>query len=1042
MKLRSTVLFSVLLLAALAADAVTIPGAKIRRPKAIDVKFNSPGFRVPDGYTVELVAGPPLVNHPIMAGLDDRGRLFVSETAGMNLRNRELDEQLPNYMTMLEDTDGDGFFDKSTRFADQMTFPQGALWHQGALYVSSPPGLWRFEDTDNDGVADQRKQLADGFAYTGNAADVHGPFLHPNGRLYWCHGRKGHEVYQADGKTLVSKAKGARIWSCLPDGSDIRVHAGGGMDNPVEVVFTPEGDIIGSVNLFYGRPRGDVLVHWQYGGAFPRHDQQAVIAEFKRTGDLLPEIHNFGHVAVSGLCRYRSGVFAEEYQGNIFQTFFNMAKIQRVEIEPNGKGGYSAKVHDFLQADSTDVHFTDVLEDEDGSLLIIDTGGWFRIGCPTSQIAKPDVRGAIYRVRKKIADPQRRVRDYPWKHFKREQLAALLMNPQFAVRDHARERLIASADDRTPGWLAPLLKSGESDVRLNVIWTLSRLNNPLARSLLWTTLDSEHASDRQTACNALGGMGDRGAVSRLTKLLNDPSPAVQREAAVALGRIGDPSAALFLVEKLSQSLSREVEHAVIYALIELDNSSTIDWALNRSVSATRTAALLTAADQMNSSPLQPRSLLAHLGSADDTLAAAVTRIAVRRAEWAPEITSVFRDWLEKRDFSPQRLRSLRAILPAHLNTESGKALIGRLLNWPDDKNGGIYQLATELIALATAPKLDARWKSALSRGLAPGNQARLDATLAAVAALRDKSFDPALQSLGRNQSLPRILRVKAMSAVSSRGGRIDNDSLNMLVELLGLDSSVRDRGEAARLLSNARLTTAQLKTLAPRAAGLGPIELPSFLQAFVRNRDVEVGQKLVAALIDAPGTGSLNLAELKRILSRYPPEVMKAAEGMLKELDARAANQTKRLAALARDLPEGDFLAGKQVFESQQALCSVCHRIDEKGGQVGPDLSTIGRIRSKRDLLESILFPSATLSRDFEAYSIDMADGESQTGVLHSDNEQAVNLAIANGQVLSIPRDRIKAIRPSALSLMPQGLDQIMTRKQLADLITYLERLK
>ena len=63
------------------------------------------------------------------------------------------------------------------------------------------------------------------------------------------------------------------------------------MDNPVEIDFTPEGEIIGSINLMYGNPRGDTLVHWQYGGAYPRYDQEAVLEEFIRTGPLLQEFH-------------------------------------------------------------------------------------------------------------------------------------------------------------------------------------------------------------------------------------------------------------------------------------------------------------------------------------------------------------------------------------------------------------------------------------------------------------------------------------------------------------------------------------------------------------------------------------------------------------------------------------------------------------------------------------------------------------------------------------------------------------------------------
>jgi putative membrane-bound dehydrogenase-like protein len=1023
-------------------QASDLPAAGVRRSPAIADDFRNPGFTVPDGYTVELVAGPPLVSHPIMAGFDDRGRLFVSETAGLNLRNTELDEQLPNYITMLEDTDGDGHFDKSIRFADQMTFPQGALWHQGALYVSSPPGLWRFEDTDDDGVADQRQQLADGFAYTGNAADVHGPFLHPNGRLYWCHGRKGHEVYQADGKTLVSKAKGARIWSCQPDGSDIQVHAGGGMDNPVEVVFTPEGDIIGAVNLFYGRPRGDVLVHWQYGGAYPRYDQQTVVDEFKQTGDLLKEFHNFGHVAVSGLCRYRSGVLASEFTGNIFQTFFNMAKVQRVEVTPNQRGGYQAKVHDFLQADSTDVHFTDVLEDADGSLLAIDTGGWFRIGCPTSQLAKPEIRGAIYRVRKKIAvhsqDPRGRKID--WAKLTTPKLAHLLGDSRFAVRDRAREQIVSTANNRTAQYLAPLLKTDNRHAPVNAVWALSRIDHPLSESLLWEALASESSAVRQAACNALGESKATGATAKLVELLKDPVPAVQREAAVALGRIGDPAAGTFLVDMLTRSLSRELEHAAIYALIQLNDEQVLSWALRQKNQPARIAALLIAADQSDVSPLQAKDVLRHLDTANDKLAATVSRIARRRSEWAPDLVELFTKWLNNRDVSPERLAALKSILPSHLESDTARQLVSRLLNWPDDESGRIYQLGAELIASASAPKLDPDWKPALQENLKLANRA--EATVAAMAVLRHKGFDADLQTVGRDPGLSQILRVKALAAVSTRGGRLDNDSLKLLAGLLGHEASVRDRAEAAGLLSKSRLTTPQLLKLAPLVAGLGPIELPTLLPAFSRNRDPAVGRLLIASLANSPGTGSLNLPELKRALTRYPPEIYAHASGFLTEMESRESDQAARLDRLTTDLPAGDFLAGKKVFESQQALCAVCHRIDRQGGLVGPDLSTIGRIRTKRDLLESILFPSASLGRDFEAWSIDTADGESQTGVINSETSDTVHLAIANGQVLSVPRARIRAIRPSALSLMPQGLDQVMTRKQLADLITYLLNLK
>ncbi|MFV1995277.1 MAG: PVC-type heme-binding CxxCH protein, partial [Verrucomicrobiales bacterium] len=292
-----------------------------RMPSVLDPEVDVPPMRLPRGLVAEVAAAPPLTRYPMMAEFDERGRLFVAEAAGVNLKAQELDEQTPNFIRLLVDSNGDGLFDKSTVFADKLTFPSGVLWHQGALWVTASPHIWRFEDSDDDGVADRREAIVSGFGYTGNAADLHGPFLHPNGRIFWAHGRKDLDVHDKEGNP-IHKGIGARIWSCEPDGSDVQIYAGGGMDNPVEVCFTPEGELIGDVNLFYGRPRGDVLVHWQYGGAYPRYDREDVLAEFTRTGDLLPEFYNFGHVAVSGMTRYRTpgGIAGEA--GDLFISLF------------------------------------------------------------------------------------------------------------------------------------------------------------------------------------------------------------------------------------------------------------------------------------------------------------------------------------------------------------------------------------------------------------------------------------------------------------------------------------------------------------------------------------------------------------------------------------------------------------------------------------------------------------------------------------------------------------------------------------------------
>ena len=1036
--MNKTVPFLCALLIATVSLAGTISVTK--RSPAVDPKFTTPKFTVPAGFTVELVAGPPLVNHPMMGGFDHEGRLLISETAGMNLRDKELDEQLPNYVTLLEDSDNDGFFDKSTRFADKMTFPQGGLWHDGAWYVCSPPGLWRLEDTDGDGKADKREQIATGFAYTGNAADVHGPFLHPNGRLYWCHGRKGHEVYQRDGKTLVSMNKGARIWSCLPDGSDLRFFAGGGMDNPVEVDFTPEGEILGTVNLFYGRPRGDVYVHWQHGGAYPRYDQKAVVNEFTQTGDLLKEVFNYGHVAISGFTHYRSGAWGNEFIGNAFITFFNTHKLGR-SVVTRRDASFSLEAHEFLEALDNDTHFTDVIEDADGSLLLIDTGGWFRIGCPTSQIAKPDIRGAIYRIRKTIEfpKPDPRGKNLRWNRASSDELIQRLDDGRFAVRERARETLVKRGNEAVQA-LAKSAMRGNERTRRDSLWCLSRIENPLARSTMWSALHDKSSSVRQTACNILGEAGDRSATSSLVRLLADPSMAVQREAATALGRIGDSGAIAFLLYQLNRDLPRELEHAILYALIEIGDADPLFAALDPK-SPRQSGRALLALHELNPADLKAGHMTGFLSTANEDLRTTLIRVASKRSDWAEPICKVFNKWIDQRKVSDEHLPIITGIVPHFLDQAAGQSLVARLLNW-EKPSPQILELAAQLIVSSPNPKLHPDWIAPLRSQIKSATGKTQLSLLNAVAALRNKTFDPDLTELGRDETRSEIVRVKALASISNRAGKLDAPSFKILTDLLGSERQMKDRAEASRMLGTARLTVAQMRELAGIIGHLGPIELPLVIPAFIRTRDAAVGTNLVASLLTAPGVGNLSVAELKRTLTRYPPEVYAAAEPLVTKLESQSANQEKHLDELEAALPGGHPSRGKKVFSSQNALCAVCHHVNGTGGRVGPDLSRIGRIRTKRDLLESLIYPSASLARDFEAYSIEFKDGESQTGVIVEDGEQRIQLAIANGQMMNIPRNRIRNVKPSQLSLMPQGLDQTMTRQQIADLLAYLQTLR
>ena len=154
---------------------------------------------------------------------------------------------------------------------------------------------------------------------------------------------------------------------------------------------------------------------------------------------------------------------------------------------------------------------------------------------------------------------------------------------------------------------------------------------------------------------------------------------------------------------------------------------------------------------------------------------------------------------------------------------------------------------------------------------------------------------------------------------------------------------------------------------------------------------------------------------------------------------ASARQQEARLEELVALLPEGDAGRGEKIFsETGRSLCLTCHVMGERGVSFGPDLTAIGSIRSERDLLEAIVYPSASIARYFEMVTVQTPEGD-RGGLILRDSADEMVISPAPGVELPTKLSKIRSAKYSNHSLMPQVFDGLLKPGEIADLVAYLK---
>ncbi|HSU57446.1 MAG TPA: dehydrogenase, partial [Candidatus Dormibacteraeota bacterium] len=372
--------------------------------------------------------------------------------------------------------------------------------------------------------------------------------------------------------------------------------------------------------------------------------------------------------------------------------------------------------------------------------------------------------------------------------------------------------------------------------------------------------------------------------------------------------------------------------------------------------------------------------------------------------------------------------------------------MGAVLNEPTTP-APMQQMILSAITSAGLKEAPGDWAWAVRSLLTANDEGVAEAAIEAARVLSQAKtnaphFSDVLMRIARDGEKPADLRLEACNAVSGGLKSVEPELFAFLCANVDPGKPVAVRSAAVGALAKAKLNEAQLLALTEVVREAGPLEMTRLLGAFEHTTDETVGLKLMDSLKEAKGVASLRPDLLKTLTAKYPASVQAKAQQLTAALNADAANQAAHIDELMKNLKDGDVRRGQALFNSQKAACSSCHTMGYMGGKVGPDLTTIGQVRTERDLLESVVYPSASFVRSFEPYIVMTKSDEAFTGVLKKDAADEVILATGPQTEARIARSDITDMRPGTVSVMPGGFEQQFSKQELADLVAFLKSTK
>ncbi len=979
----------------------------------------SPGsYRLHDDLELSLFAREPQVVDPVAITFDEFGRAYVVEMRDYPLGIGP-DHHPGGTVRLLEDTDGDGRADRSTLFAGDLHFPTSIACWNGGVLVAAPPEILFLKDTDGDGKADLREKVLTGFRVGATDSNVNGLRWALDNWFHVVNGGNGGDIAapQRNPGSLVSL--GDRDLRFQPSTGEVQLtsRTGGGFG----LVFDDWGHSFTTYNINHilQRVASDDVFH-RFPGlpavttteSISDHGDMARIFPISQAQTRPNHPEQAGHFSAAcglGLIGHRG--WPSGLQGSVLVCDVVGNLVHRDVLVPHGPIFRASRAPEEQQSEffaSRDNSFRPVAVEQgpDGALYLLDMQRDViehpdyipRKLLEKSDMRAGDDRGRIYRIL-----PRDRA------GILRSLEAAGTLDPAHP----GRELLPGNA---TPAQWILLLGSPNPWTRL----TAQRLlvgqgANTLAPELRVVATESTNALQRLHALWVLSAF-DRLDDTLLLHALNDPEPGLREDAVVlAASRLASPS---------------EIRRAVIQRLS--DDSPPVRFRAALDLTAFR--------------PLPVQALASFL--VRDCADAWDCRAGLAAA--GPDARSVLRVLLRTPAFidSPvlSRLDLVRNLASLDLATQEG--------NEP-------RPLSASLVAVRD-PELRSPWKAAYLDGITEGlhrNPSGMRFGAAASLLLRQMEEGADLHLLTAIWRLAHELGLQESPA--QRWART---------------RALRDAGDAKltlkqRLAAVSILSLGALNETGPALFALLDSAEPVALQQAAfdilrEHREPEVAEGLVGAwrtlapalrpavvnllvyrssfqdaLLTALEQQQLNIGELnldleqrRKLLRRSGEEVRRRAAQFTSD-DEYANRRALVDQWLARLPADGDPARGRPVFEK---ICAQCHRANGVGNNVGPELTGMS-YRSVEDLVSNVLDPNMAMNPAYVAFSAELTNGDTETGILAENDASAVTLLQPLGRKLEIPRSRIRQLRSEGRSLMPEGLESGMTPQELRDVIAFIQ---